>query len=137
MKNNFLKNLTLSTLVLMGSIQTLEAKRFSKSDIDNMCSQNQSIPTKGMQFDGKTAVGSILNLKAGKYTYPGGMLLLYSSNRYLLKVPKTGKALKGTDANDLMGAGGILGGCSKEQLSEAIQNNGLSIHKFKLIKKYR
>jgi hypothetical protein len=36
-----------------------------------------------------------------------------------------------------MGSGGILGGCSKEQLSEAIQKNSLSANKFKLIKRYR
>ena len=78
-----------------------------------------------------------MNLKAGKYKYPNGMLLLYANNYYLLKVPKSRSTLKGTNANDLMGTGGILGGCSKEQLSEAIQNNGLSSHKFKLIKRYR
>ena len=137
MKNNFFKNLTLSTLIVIVSIQTLEAKRFSKSDIDKMCSQNQSIPSKGKQFNGQSANKTVMNLKAGKYSYPNGMLLLYSSNYYLLKIPKSKNRVQGTDGNDLIGAGGILGGCSKEQLSEAIQSNKLSIDKFKLIKRYR
>lgn len=137
MNNQRLTKLTLSILLLLGTIQTVEAKRYSKSDIDRMCSQNKSTPKKGIQFNGKRANKTILNLKAGKYTYPNGMLLLYSSGHYLLKVPRSNKGLHGTSANDLMGSNGILGGCSKEQLSEAIQSNGLSPYKFKLIKRYK
>ena len=124
--------LLLSTLFL----STLSAKGFGKSDIVRFCSDKE-IPTVGEQFDGQPANAVVLKMVAGKYSYPdGGALLLFLNNHYILKLPQNRNGIHGTSTDDLLAAGGIVGGCSKEQLSEALEVNGLKSMNFKLIKKY-
>ena len=115
----------------------VSAKNFGKNDIVKFCS-NKSMPIEGKQFNGERAIPSVLKMVAGKYSYiNGGALLLFSNNTYILKLPKNRNGTHGTTADDLMASGGILGGCSKEQLSEAIRKNSLKSIYFKLVKRYR
>ena len=118
-------------------INFVSAKNFGKNDIVKFCSNN-AMPIKGKQFNGKPAIPLVLKMVAGKYSYMnGGALLLFSNNSYLLKLPKNRNGIHGTTADDLMASGGILGGCSKEQLSEAIRKNSLKSIHFKLVKRYK
>lgn len=130
----------ISTIVLVLSfffLNTVSAKGFGKNDIVKFCS-DKSMPIAGKQFNGGNANQSVLKMVAGKYSYPkGGALLLFSNNNYILKLPKNRNGIHGTSTDDLMASGGILGGCSKEQLSEAMSENGLKAIYFKLLKRYR
>ncbi len=131
------KILIVSSLAVL-TLSNSFAKGFGKDDIINFC-KDKPTPLIGKQFDGKKASKSVLSMVAGKYAYPGGgAMLLYSNGYYLLKLPTNhGGIVTGSDGPDLMASGGILGGCSKEQLSEVILKNHLNIKHLKLVKKYR
>ena len=64
-------------------------------------------------------------------------MLLFSNNNYIVKLPSDRKGTHVTSNDDLMASGGILGGCSKEQLSEVMAENGLTAGLFVLVKRYR
>ena len=128
-----------TTILLLSlfSLNTASAKNFGKDDIVKFCT-DKALPTAGKQFNGERAIESVLNMKAGKYSYPnGGALLLFSNNNFILKLPKNRNGIHGTATDDLLASGGIVGGCSKEQLSEAIRENSLKSVNFKLVKRYR
>ena len=113
-------------------------KGFGKSDIDRVCAKTRHKPAPRVQFDGKKANIEVMRLQPGKYNYPNqGALLLFANAHYLIKLPQNRDGIHGTDGNDLLASGGIVGGCSKEQLSEAMQNNKLQVSSFKLIKIYK
>ena len=131
------KKFTTILLLSIFSLNSASAKGFGKDDIVKFCS-SKAMPIAGKQFNGQGAVQSVLDMVAGKYSYPnGGALLLFSNGNYILKLPKNRNGTHGTSTDDLMASGGILGGCSKEQLSEAIQENSLTNMNFKLLKRYR
>ena len=131
------KVVSLFVLLSLGVLNSASAKGFGKNDIVKFCS-NKAMPIAGKQFNGERANQSVLKMVAGKYSYPnGGALLLFSNNSYIVKLPKNRDGIHGTSADDLMASGGILGGCSKEQLSEVMRKNGLKSLYFKLIKRYR
>lgn len=133
-----MKKLSIITMALvLLSVNSVQAKGFGKKDIVNFCS-SKKLPTSGKQFNGVDADKTVMGLLAGKYKYSnGGALLLFTNNYYILKLPSTKNGIHGTSTDDLMASGGILGGCSKEQLSEAISTNKLTVKSFKLLKKYR
>jgi len=125
-------------MIVFGFIlqNTIFAKGFGRDDIVHFC-KNKQIYSSGKQPDGKRAIESIVSLSAGKYSYPkGGALLLFSNGYYIMQLPSNRNGIHGTDGDDLLASGGIVGGCSKEQLSEAIVKNNLDYHAFKLRKKY-
>ena len=129
--------LSITLLLFTFLLNVALAKGFGKSDIVKFCT-NKELPIAGKQFDGKYAIKTVLSMVAGKYSYPnGGALLLFSNNYYILKLPRNRDGIHGTATDDLLASGGIVGGCSKEQLSEAIRKNNLSSSYFKLIKRYR
>ena len=133
-----MKKLSIITMALfLLSVNSVQAKGFGKKDIVNYCS-SKKLPTAGKQFNGISADKMVMNLLAGKYSYPnGGALLLFTNNYYILKLPSNRNGIHGTSTDDLIASGGILGGCSKEQLSEAVSKNKLTAKSFKLLKKYR
>jgi len=109
-------------------------KGFGKSDIDGFCSTHSHQVAHGTQF----IETGIMRLQPGKYSYPGqGALLLFANGHYLLQLPLNRNGIHGTSGDDLLASGGIVGGCSKEQLSEALQNNQLQVSSFQLIKRYK
>ncbi|PZD73967.1 hypothetical protein C1752_01531 [Acaryochloris thomasi RCC1774] len=108
-----------------------------KLDVDDFCAKSTNKPKPGFQFDGKRAATAIMQLAPGKYEYPNaGALLLFSSKHYLIKLPTDSKGIYGTDGDDILFGGGIVGGCSSEQLSEAISNNKMSVNDLKLVNPY-
>ena len=129
---------TIITVTLLSLlINTAVAKGFGKDDIAKFCSDKKS-PITGKQFNGESANTSVLKLVAGKYSYPnGGAMLLFANNNYIVKLPNNRDGIHGTDGDDLIASGGILGGCSKEQLSEVVAENGLSAGLFVLVKRYK
>lgn len=124
----------ITSLLLLPNILT--AQNYGKQDIAQFCS-DKKLPSPGKQYNGRYANNLVLKLVAGKYSYPnGGALLLFADNSYLLKIPSNRKKIVGTSGSDFMG-GKVLGGCSKEQLSEALRANSLKSTFLKLRKKYR
>ena len=116
------------------------AKSWGKPDVDSMCDRPTDTPKPktGYQYDGNKASKDVMNMTSGRYSYPlGGALLAWPDNRYLLKLPSSSKGIYGTDGDDLLVKGGIVGGCSKEQLSEAIARNELTLSDFTLVKAYK
>ncbi len=116
------------------------AKSWSKADVDKMCDRptETPVPEAGYQYDGQKASDKILQMASGKYAYPnGGAMLVWPDARYLIKLPSTRKGVFGTDGDDLLASGGIVGGCSREQLSEAIRKNELRVENFMQVKAYK
>jgi len=138
MKNTIISTISLSAVLLLTAITTeANAEGFGRADVDNFCENITNKAKPGLQFDGKKADEKIIQLKPGKYKYPKkGMILLFENNHFLLRLPSDRDGIHGTDGDDLIASGGIVGGCSKEQLSEVFQNNKLDIKTLKLIKAY-
>jgi len=134
-----MNKIILTTLFLgLISQQSIYAKGFGKKDIDNFCKSRKIDSLSTIQPNGKQAQKGVLKMEAGKYSYPnGGALLLFPNGHYLMRIPSGSKALYGTDGDDLLASGGIVGGCSKAQLSEAIAKNSLNYKTFTLLKKYK
>jgi len=131
------KVVSIAVLLSLGFLNLASAKGFGKKDIIEFCSDKKS-PILGKQFNGERANSSVLKMVAGKYSYPnGGAMLLFTNNYYIVKLPNTRDGIHGTSGDDLIASGGILGGCSKEQLSEVMRENGLKSIYFKLVKRYR
>lgn len=117
--------------------QSNRALGYGKDEIDSFCSRITNKPQLGIQFDGKEASPMIMQLAPGKYEYPNqGALLLFPNKHYLLQLSSDRSGIYGTDGDDLLAKGGIVGGCSVEQLSEAILNNSIRIDSLKLVKPY-
>jgi hypothetical protein len=115
-------------------IETAEGRGLEKSDLDVMCAKSASKTKPGVQFDGKRADAAVMAFRPGVYGYPEqGGLILFENSHYFLKLPKNTSTVHGTDGDDLL-AGGIVGGCSKEQLSEAMQNNNMQAAFFRPVK---
>ena len=131
-----MRMLAVSILVSMLFSNLLLSKGFGYNDMVQFC-KNKKSPITGRQFNGKRASKNIMGLVAGKYIYPRhGALLLFRDNYYIIQLPSNRNGIHGTDGDDLLARGGIVGGCSKEQLSEAIHRNGLDVKSFKLVKRY-
>jgi len=114
-------------------------KSWGKPDIDSMCDRPTDTPRPkpGYQYDGDKASEAVMTIAPGMYSYPlGGAMLVWSDNRYLIKLPSSRKGIFGTDGDDLLAKGGLVGGCSLEQLSEAISRNDLTFGDFKMVKRY-
>ena len=112
---------------------------YGKDDINAMCtSDSVTAPEPGMHFDGTVAAVAVLELAPGRYDYPNeGAMLFFPDGQFLLKLPDDGRdTTYGTDGSDLLGQGGIVGGCFAEQLSEAIANNSLDVDSFVLVSAY-
>jgi hypothetical protein len=133
MKNKWIIYILISCI----SFDILLAKGFGKTQINTFCTQKSTTIKKGIQPDGNIANKEVINLDAGKYTYlNSGVLLLFNNHNFMLKLPQNFTKMSGTEGNDFLVSGGIVGGCSKEQLSEAIIKNTLNIASFKQIKRY-
>jgi len=128
-------------MVFLGFVfqHSVHARGFGKKDIDFFCKDKQvDVDASPIQPNGKHAMRGVLGMKAGMYSYPnGGGLLLFANGHYILKLPSNRDGIHGTDGDDLLASGGIVGGCSKAQLSEAIAKNHLNYRAFVLRKRYR
>ena len=127
----------INCLIIVGQAEGSD-RGFSKADIDAFCATHSHKPVSGTQPNGKKADSEVLHLQPGKYGYPDqGALLLFADGHYLLQLPVHRNGIHGMDGDDLLASGGIVGGCSKEQLSEALQNNKLQASSLRLLKRYQ
>lgn len=111
-------------------------RAYGQSDIDRFCAQTITPLQPGFQYDGIAATPAVMQLSPGRYEYPdGGILLLFPDKHFLLKLPDSNRTIYGTDGDDLLVGQGV-GGCSAEQLSEAIANNSLSLDTFVPVRLY-
>lgn len=142
----FSKIILTSGLVLASFAPALSAqaqgsgKAYGFDDINQMCKGVKNLPKPNMQFDGKPVDKRVMKMKAGKYSYPNnGGVLLFLNDNYLIKLPKSDgpRTIYGTDGDDLLAKGGIVGGCFREQLSEALRRNKMDFDKLELVKEYK
>jgi len=135
------KSLLISVLLgMLGCCMVAEGSErgFGKSDIDAFCAKSTGKPSPGIQLDGKRADADVMRLQPGKYRYPKqGALLLFPDAHFLLQLPTDREGIHGTSGDDLLASGGIVGGCSKEQLSEALQSNRLQASSFERVTSYQ
>jgi len=104
-----------------------------KADVDKLCETSTNDPIPGKQFNGKLAATEVLIMQPGRYSYPNnGALLLFADKSYLVRLPDTRQGIYGTDGDDLLMAGGIVGGCHIEGLSEVFERNKLTFGDFEL-----
>lgn len=123
------------TKVAKSTPQHKKASRpqISRSDIEKFCLHpeviNSNPPDKGIQYDGKKADPKVMALKVGRYYLPdNAVILLFDTGRFLVRVnDHRNHKVFGTDGPDLMLAGGLVGGCYPEQLSEVVVKNNLDI----------
>ncbi len=125
----FLAMMTLSDPVHAGS-------SYGKTEIDAFCTMqpggkaHPAPPAPGLRFDGEPADKSVMALAPGNYSGANGaMIHLYDTGYFLISMPENTNDLKGTGGDDFM-APRTLGGCSREQLSEALDLNALQISGF-------
>lgn len=115
-------------------------RAYGKEDIDQFCEEpERSTPQPGIQFDGEAASPEVMALATGRYEYPNeGVLLYFANKHFLLRLPKMeeGDVMYGTDGDDLFDTSGLVGGCSPEQLSEALVKNGISVDSLEFTKPY-
>lgn len=85
-------------------------------------------PAPGVQYNGEKANPNVMIFKSGAYIFGKtrqnmGLVLYEDGTYYLMVDPKAG-AVFGTQGRDYI-SGSTVGGCSREQLSEALIRNQL------------
>jgi len=131
--------MSVEAFALTGSVTN--TRSYGKEGIDRFCEEpGRSVPQPGTHFDGEQASPEVMALATGRYEYgDGGLLLFFENKHFLLKLsrlPQGGGPIYGTDGDDLLDAAGMVGGCSPEQLSEALLNNGVSVGSLELVALY-
>lgn len=58
----------------------------------------------------------------------GAEIHVYEDGRFMLQLSPKHFGVRGTSYDDYMTSGQRIGGCSAEQMSEAIKNNGIVLH---------
>lgn len=128
--------LFMAFLAVFLSSPAFAGKEYGKENIDAFCAEQvngkpRSVPpAPGLQYDGKPADRSVMDLAPGEYfAKDSAAIYLYDNGHFLLYIPENASETSGTGGDDFM-APRTLGGCSREQLSEALTVNGLDISGF-------
>lgn len=81
-------------------------------------------PAPGKQFTGDAADPAVMVFKAGEYKLDdaGSTLVLNTDGSYVLSLGSGYNPVFGSDGDDMM-KGRVLGGCTREQLSEVLSKN--------------
>lgn len=123
-------------LCLLLSTPAHAGKEYGKEHIDAFCAEQvngkprSAPPAPGLQFDGKPADKAVLGLAPGEYLgKAGSAFFLYDDGRFILYVPEGTSEIHGTGGDDFM-APRTIGGCFREQLSEALRTNELDVKAF-------
>lgn len=96
-----------------------------QSEITSFCEGKPKPPERGIQWDGDSADSAVMLFRAGEYELDarrGIWLWLYHDGTYYLHLSRRTSVSFGTDADDVI-EGRRVGGCSREQLSEALKKN--------------
>lgn len=126
MKNSIKSVLLAAALVILPV--TAQAQP-GERDIVKFCDKGDLTlpPAPGKQHDDNPADAVIMLAAPGEYELnaeAGAALHLYEEGRFILFLGNDGHQTFGTDGDDMLGPR-MVGGCSLEQLSEALKKNKL------------
>lgn len=128
--------LFIAFLAVLLSAPAFAGKEYGKENIDAFCAEQvngkprSGPPAPGVRFDGKPAEKAVMDLAPGQYSgKDSSAIYLYDNGHFLLYMPEGATETSGTGGDDFM-APRTLGGCSREQLSEALAVNGLDVAAF-------
>ena len=96
-----------------------------QSEIADFCEKKPKIRERGIQWNGDPADTAVLLFRAGDYEldYKRGVWLwLYHDGSYYVHLSRRTGVSFGTDGDDMID-GRLIGGCSREQLSEVLKKN--------------
>ena len=119
--------LTACSVALL-SASALAELSLGRGDVEDFCAESgrAAPPSAGVQFDGASADERIMTMAAGRYDLPeNAAVLLFESGAFIVRVKDYAEQTFGSDGDDMMARGGLVGGCSREQLSEVLAKNGL------------
>ncbi len=119
-------------ILLCGVIAPSTSHASNAPDVAKFCSDpNRKMPATGKQFDGKPADQAVLDMKEGTYQLPGdGSIQIFKEGYFTLTKPRNVLTFFGASRNsggELLTVGNTMSGCSKEQLSEIMRRNKLSV----------
>ena len=115
------------SLVFLSS-SALAEPSLGRQEVEEFCADTGRAqpPSVGIQFDGGTADLRIMTMQAGRYNLPeNAAVLLFESGAFIVRTKDYSGPPNGSDGDDMMAQGGLVGGCSREQLSEVMTKNGL------------
>lgn len=115
------------SLVLL-STSALAESSLGREEVEAFCADSGRAqpPSVGMQFDGATADLRVMTLQAGRYSLPENAgVLLFDSDAFIVRIKDYSGPANGTDGDDMLAEGGLVAGCSREQLSEVMVKNAL------------
>jgi hypothetical protein len=119
----------LGTVVMTGPAMA-QKPEYYREDIRAFCENNAAAvpPKPGMQFNGERADSRVMQFKEGEYSFGKVRrnmgLTIYPDGTFFLLLDSKGSTTFGTDGDDYI-EGRVVGGCNREQLSEALQKNGM------------
>lgn len=114
--------------VVFLSTSAIAESSMEREDVEAFCAEPERAapPSPGVQFDGVEADPRVMTLEAGRYDLPeNAAVLLFESGAYIVRVKDYAGGAIDSDGDDMVAGGGLVGGCSREQLSEVIVKNGL------------
>jgi hypothetical protein len=118
----------LALLLLLECFAAPKAYALDGEALKKFCAApDRKLPLPGKQLNGMPADMQVLELKAGTYNLQGsdGAIQVFGNNSFILTKPRSLVAFMGGD--DLMVDANDVGGCSREQLSEILKTNNLTL----------
>ena len=97
------------------------------SEIADFCEKKPKPEKRGVQWDGNPADSAVMLFRAGDYELDfrrGVWLWLYHDGTFYVHLSRRTGVTFGTDGDDVI-EGRLIGGCSREQLSEVLKKNEL------------
>lgn len=98
-----------------------------QSEIADFCEKKPKPEKRGVQWDGEPADSAVMLFRAGDYEldYRRGIWLwLYHDGSFYVHLSRRTGVSFGTEGDDVID-GRLIGGCSREQLSEVLKKNDL------------
>lgn len=96
-------------------------------DIAFFCEGKPAPQKKGVQWDGAAADRAVMAFRSGEYVLDGGKgvrLWLFQDGTFFVNLSKATGLSFGSDGDDLI-EGRLVGGCTREQLSEVLKKNSI------------
>lgn len=96
-----------------------------QSEIAEFCENVAKPPQRGKQYNGEDADPQVLLFRAGDYELDfrkGVWLWLYQDGSFYVNLSRRTGVSFGSDGDDMI-EGRLIGGCSREQLSEILKKN--------------
>lgn len=112
----------------ISAMTALAKSSLGREDVETFCAEagRAQPPSKVCSSTARAADERVMTLAAGRYDMPENVaVLLFDSGAFLLRVKDNSGQAYGTGGDDMLAPGGLVGGCSREQLSEVTARNGL------------